>query len=342
MTKAKGPLTPDILKPVAGVGAGQAAQRHHPRHEPQIGIRLTGLDKLVHLVGLGEVVPRLGRGVWIAFTGPPRLPEASPAVTNPFRLRAMARILSCPSDRKRAGFSAAEGKRGQGITSFRAALFWMGADSGRLSRRCRGGFPRRWRGGAEGEKGKPRPLAAIGVFCTVPKNRPNVICRWDRDCPDGPQLSRPAARAGMGTREELLRRRICRGVGCGAVFWICRHCDRGHRYCSDGCRQKTARQQGRDANRRHQQSQEGRLDHRDRQRDYRERRRRRVTDHTSAAPSGSDSIVTAELFRSEDGPGSVSGEDRYVASAGFEPACIICGRTAGSTPSKRPSFPDGH
>ena len=146
----------------------------------------------------------------------------------------------------------------------------------------------------------------------------------------------------MGTRDELLRRRIRRGSGCGVVFWICRHCDRGHRYCGERCRQKNRRQQGRDANRRHQQSQEGRLDHRDRQRDYRERCRRRVTDHTSPAPSGSDSIVTAEPFRSEDEPGSVSGEDRYATSAGFEPACIICGRTVGSAPAKRPSFPDGH
>ena len=145
----------------------------------------------------------------------------------------------------------------------------------------------------------------------------------------------------MGTREELLRRRNCRGAGCGGVFWICCHCDRGHRYCSDRCRRKKRRQQRRDANRRHQQSQEGRLDHRDRQRDYRERRRRRVTDHTSPAASGSDSIVTAELFRSEDALESDSGEDRYAESAEFEPTCIICGRTLGSTPSKRPSFPDG-
>ena len=89
-------------------------------------------------------------------------------------------------------------------------------------------------------------------------------------------------------------------------------------------------------------AEEGRLDHRDRQRDYRERCRRRVTDHTSPAPSGSDSIVTAEPFRSEDEPESVSGEDRYATSAEFEPACIICGRTVGSGPAKRPSFPDGH
>ena len=61
----------------------------------------------------------------------------------------------------------------------------------------------------------------------------------------------------MGTREELLRRRICRGIGCGAAFWICRHCDRGHRYCGERCRQKKRRQQTRDANRRHQQSRGG-------------------------------------------------------------------------------------
>ena len=145
----------------------------------------------------------------------------------------------------------------------------------------------------------------------------------------------------MGTREELPRQRICRGAGCGAVFWICRHCDRGHQYCGERCRQKARRQQLRAANRRHQQSREGRLDHRDRQRDYRERCRRRVTDQPSPATFDSGSIVATEPSRSEDGPGSVSGEARYAGSAEFEPACIICGRTVGSAPAKRPSFPDG-
>ena len=51
-----------VLGPVAGVGAGQAAQRHHPRHEAQIGVRFAGSDKLVHLIEAGEVVQRLGRG----------------------------------------------------------------------------------------------------------------------------------------------------------------------------------------------------------------------------------------------------------------------------------------
>ena len=72
----------------------------------------------------------------------------------------------------------------------------------------------------------------------------------------------------MGTGEDSLRRRFCRGAGCGVVFWICRHCDRGHQYCGERCRRKARRRQRRAANRRHQQSREGRLDHRDRQRVY--------------------------------------------------------------------------
>ena len=51
----------------------------------------------------------------------------------------------------------------------------------------------------------------------------------------------------METREEPLRQRFCRGDDCGAVFWICRHCDRGHRYCGERYRRKARRQQLRTA-----------------------------------------------------------------------------------------------
>jgi len=84
--------------------------------------------------------------------------------------------------------------------------------------------------------------------------------------------------------EVVLRPRRCRR--CNAVFWICPHCDRGQRYCSSFCRIPARRQQRRGANRRHQQSPEGRADHRDRQREYRHRCREiraRVTDHGSAS-----------------------------------------------------------
>src|SRR5205807_7154575 len=72
---------------------------------------------------------------------------------------------------------------------------------------------------------------------------------------------------------------------CGAVFYLCRHCDRGQRYCSSHCREKARRLQLREANRRHQQSPYGRDDHRDRQREYRRRLKFCVTDQSSLRPS---------------------------------------------------------
>ena len=38
------------------------------------------------------------------------------------------------------------------------------------------------------------------------------ICGWGRDCHAESRLSSPAGRAGMGTGEEPLRRRSCRGL----------------------------------------------------------------------------------------------------------------------------------
>ena len=71
------------------------------------------------------------------------------------------------------------------------------------------------------------------------------------------------------------------------VFYICCHCYRGQRYCSSRCREKSRRQQRREANRRYERSlgPEGREDHRARQREYRQRLKRRVTDQSSPRPS---------------------------------------------------------
>lgn len=131
----------------------------------------------------------------------------------------------------------------------------------------------------------------------------------------------------MGNREEALRQRFCRWAGCGMTFWICRCCDRGQQYCGDRCRQKARRQRRREANRRHQRSLEGRLDHRDRQRAYRERRRRaRVTDTPSAVSLHSGTIPAAEPSRSENGSKNGSEEPGYADVTRFEPCCIVCGR----------------
>jgi len=121
--------------------------------------------------------------------------------------------------------------------------------------------------------------------------------------------------------ELVLRQRFCRDIACGKRFWICRHCDRGQRYCSSLCRQQAYRQQRRLANRRHQQSTEGRLDHRDRQREYRRRRiAARVTDQGSLRSSFRCRILlqvaTPTPARRQSRPRTFFGWLR----------CIICGR----------------
>lgn len=98
----------------------------------------------------------------------------------------------------------------------------------------------------------------------LPRSRPLVQSAWGRTLEEA---------------QVVLLQRICRHPGCRAVFWICRSCFRGQSYCSLHCRIKARRQQLRAANRRYQQSSEGRLDHRDRQRAYRRRLLDRVTDH---------------------------------------------------------------
>ena len=98
--------------------------------------------------------------------------------------------------------------------------------------------------------------------------------------------------------DVVLRPRVCRSQGCQATFWICSHCDRGQRYCSPACRAEVRCQQRRAANLRHQRSLEGRLDHRDRQRAYRQRHvPARVTDQgslsvISPAPFGCGETIT--------------------------------------------------
>ena len=130
-------------------------------------------------------------------------------------------------------------------------------------------------------------------------------------------------------REVVLRRLSCRWPGCGLVFYICSSCYRGHRYCGDRCRKKARREQRRRANQRHQQSREGRLDHRDRQRAYRERCRRRVTDHTSAGKGRSGKIVESARETGRSTPLAEELQDRTrferLPSA-LRPVCILCGR----------------
>lgn len=77
------------------------------------------------------------------------------------------------------------------------------------------------------------------------------------------------------------RRVVC--GECGAKFVVCRSCERGQRYCPGACAKQARARQLKIARRRHQQSQEGRADHRDRNRRHRSKRHgsARVMDTTS-------------------------------------------------------------
>ena len=112
--------------------------------------------------------------------------------------------------------------------------------------------------------------------------------------------------------QVFLRQRQCRAESCGAVFYLCSSCDRGQGYCSERCREKARRQQRRAANRRHQGSDEGRLDHRDRQREYRLRTVGRVTDQ------GSDSGVSSPTLRPL--------TELFLEVGVGEVFCRLCGR----------------
>ena len=119
-----------------------------------------------------------------------------------------------------------------------------------------------------------------------------------------------------------LRQRFCRAEHCRTLFFICSRCDRGHAYCSQWCRQKSRRQQQREANRRHQQSAEGRLDHRDRQRLY--RLRQNLLSQTHLSISVTDHGLTAAVIS-----GNIARPPwaLRLKAVGFKlSACRVCGR----------------
>jgi hypothetical protein len=119
-----------------------------------------------------------------------------------------------------------------------------------------------------------------------------------------------------GGQQVVLYERRCHARDCGALFYICRSCYRGQRYCSEPCRQTTRREQQRAANGRHQQSPEGRLDHRDRQRAYRQLRLAgRVTDQGSAPESASGSMPQRDPIELKPGRRELK-----------RVRCLVCGR----------------
>ena len=89
---------------------------------------------------------------------------------------------------------------------------------------------------------------------------------------------------------QSLRQASC--AACRRIFNVCRPHDRGQMYCSQPCRKKARQRVCRAARARHQATDEGRRDHRDRQRAYRRRQAalKSVTDPGSHATHGADTL----------------------------------------------------
>ncbi len=72
---------------------------------------------------------------------------------------------------------------------------------------------------------------------------------------------------------------------CHAQALICSHCDRGQIYCGSECASAARTQSCRLAEKRYQLTPKGKMKHALRQRRYRERLRKKVTDHSSHSPT---------------------------------------------------------
>jgi len=75
--------------------------------------------------------------------------------------------------------------------------------------------------------------------------------------------------------------RLFHCLRCHAQVIICHMCDKGHRYCANGCRQKARLASLARASKKYQKSRAGRFKNAARQHRYRQRKKQKVTHHSS-------------------------------------------------------------
>jgi len=129
---------------------------------------------------------------------------------------------------------------------------------------------------------------------------------------------------------ESFREQRCRA--CLTVFWICRRCDRGQRYCRDECRAVGRVRSVRDAKRKYLSDPDVREGERERLRDY----RARVRDQGSGKVAPAASVTTAATSAPMDGADRGGGEHDAESDGpvgelrptGGEVPCVACGRRA--------------
>jgi hypothetical protein len=111
---------------------------------------------------------------------------------------------------------------------------------------------------------------------------------------------------------------------CGEIFFVCRCCERGQRYCSKLCSMKVRREKCREYEREYQQSKDGRLHHASRQEKYRQRK-----SITQAVKKVTDHSLVQRFF---------SGKVKLNRRDGFNDMdrCSFCGRAGVVMPSIEP------
>ena len=131
---------------------------------------------------------------------------------------------------------------------------------------------------------------------------------------------------------EELREVRCHRSCCSRVFWLCRRCDRGQRYCSEECRRHARERSVRKARRNYARKELGRENNRKRQRRYRARMTarqvlctNRVTDHSSQKIG--EQASWANVAASITCMSRVRAHHRPDVPRDFEPGhCSVCGR----------------
>ena len=124
----------------------------------------------------------------------------------------------------------------------------------------------------------------------------------------------PVPRVGlMGANEKSYRLYSCRR--CARQVRICGGCDRGNRYCAEGCAQIRRRESRCRASERYQQSYRGALKHAARQRAWRWRQQQKVTHQGSLAGAAALIVVSSSTLTPTQEP--------HGESAGIKPPLAI-------------------
>ena len=95
--------------------------------------------------------------------------------------------------------------------------------------------------------------------------------------------------------------RLYNCVKCHAQVIICRHCDRGHRYCLNGCADIAKKESSQRASKKYQATRQGKLNNAARQQRFRDKQKQKVT-HQGSLAKPRRVVLTNTIKRPEKPP----------------------------------------